>query len=151
MGERVLRLLLRNMLELSKQVVSLESAKQLKKLGVPQQSLFYWVENKSINDNLKVMINFSIGEHNSVHSSKEQYSRVASAFTVAELGELLPTNINGKAIFTEAFHGEWLVGYPEIYEDDVPFQTTEANARAYMLIYLIENKLITLTKEGVGV
>ena len=63
-----------------------------------------------------------------------------SAFTVAELGEMLPVYFS-----SEKHTKEWLAG---IVKQGVPNEMgaglTEADARAKMLIYLIENKLIPI-------
>jgi hypothetical protein len=66
-----------------------------------------------------------------------------SAFTVAELGEMLKEGME------RSFYSQkdgWTIEYTPI---DTPLLRmwgceTEADARAKMLIYLIENKLITL-------
>ena len=85
-----------------------------------------------------------------------------SAFTVAELGEMLPQYIriqHGRIKKKRDFHlymskcwkgdGRYYVGYMVLSGDEPDFTlcaelNTEANARAKMLIYLIENKLIKL-------
>ena len=79
--------------------------------------------------------------------------RDVAAFTVAELGEMLPECFlwNGETQVTltgSKYSGGWHVTYMSTkfqgkrainhFEDG----DTEANARAKMLIYLIENKLI---------
>jgi len=87
-----------------------------------------------------------------------------SAFTVAELGEMLPARIDlgenasypGRyAILECRKHADWEVVYI-IYRDGIGYilngyesgarfhEANEANARAKMLGYLIENNLITL-------
>jgi len=79
-----------------------------------------------------------------------------SAYTVAELGEMLPKQVQGfltEVVYLQqvmagqfiVFYGAengvaYIVGDEQISEGD----TNEANARAKMLIYLIENNLITL-------
>jgi hypothetical protein len=114
---------------IEQQVCSLELAKRLKELGVKQESLFYWQffpgHNFIIHDKDK-----------SNHYETETYS----AFTVAELGEMLP---------------DWNESVKRAYKDWVciirnkntdinwhSFGETEANARSKMLIYLLENGLI---------
>lgn len=111
-------------MELEKQVCSLELAKKLKELGVKQESLFWW----NISDGIVI---------------GEQYRRPPSisAFTVAELGEMLPGNFNT----IRRGDGSWLA-YDGNAADNVNHQEisdTEADARAKMLIYLLENNLLT--------
>lgn len=94
-----------------------------------------------------------------------------SAFTVAELGEMLPVYINYEGRPLEyycyttdeewvcdehnqptilsqprLYYAKYLRMQPEPKSIEVSDQT-EANARAKMLIHLIENKLITLEKK----
>ena len=131
-------------MQLEKQVCSLELAKKLKELGVKQESLFYWYYVK----NLKSWEIFSI--HEDVLRDKDD----VSAFTVAELGEMLPKelkiNISIAIMTSHNNTKKWCVYY---YTPTSPegskyhygqLEDTEADARAKMLIYLIENKLITL-------
>ena len=124
-------------MKLEDQVVSLEIARALKGLGVEQESLFYWEENK-INKGFKGRI---VSGNPSITND---WAIPSSAFTVAELGELLP-NIIGDYVLDQIKtiddqygliyrnNGKWL---HSVGED------TEANARGEMLIYLIENDLI---------
>lgn len=113
---------------LESQVVSLPLAKRLKELGVKQESLFYWSKHK--NDVPQVLFD-PIFPHSYV---------TCSAFTVAELGLLLPvmtTSYRG----TSKPSGKWCCEYDErtkFYAD------TEADARTLTLIHLIEQKLITV-------
>lgn len=108
-------------MEIEKQVCSLELAKKLKELGVKQESLFFWKPDGGW------------------HLSQKLGQHVISAFTVAELGEILPNYFVSGRI-------------NDNYQVEVPFEVprkyreakTEADARAKCLIYLIENKLITL-------
>ena len=64
------------------QVTSLELSKQLKKLGVKQESQFYWIK---IAGKWKVQW-FNFGEEFSEKIAKRK--DLISAFTVAELGEM---------------------------------------------------------------
>lgn len=123
-------------MKLEQQLVSLELAKKLKELGVKQESYFYW----DIHNELFVPLD----------STLNPYTQ-CSAFTVAELGEMLPYGcwtekmMAGMASYKE---GRWRC------TDDVNigsdnkvlkmYADTEADARAKMLIYLVENNLITL-------
>lgn len=152
-------------MKLSEQVVSLELAKRLKELGVKQEALYYWEHNCSVSDDEWTLSALDwhdslTGEWDDCHSlaGNEHYA----AFTVAELGEMLPMNVklpfsneNGCWLETQKENGQWSVLY-----DGVPcvgtqprnkvggrvlhreVAPTEADARAKMLIYLIENKLL---------
>ena len=80
------------------------------------------------------------------------YEKVASAFTVAELGEMLPAEMtdtgesNSYSMTTVNCDGFWVVAY-EVAGMKISEQMeaeTEADARAKMLIYLLENKLYRL-------
>lgn len=111
-------------MELEKQVCSLELAKRLKKLGAKQESVFYWVDYKSA---------WCLRE-------KAIQPQDCSAFTVAELGDMLPKLL--KTICSK--DGNWWV-----HTDDWSCcANTEADARANMLIYLIEEGLVN-PKESV--
>ena len=122
-------------MKLENQVVSLEYAKKLKEFGVKQESLFYW----SLGDDRNT---YEVKYQSYVSEVNEAPVGYYSAFTVAELGEMLPAGALGVYlnIFKNVDKG-WLVGYglEKTIEAD-----TEADARAKMLIYLLENKIITL-------
>jgi len=117
-------------MKLENQVTSLKLSKKLKKLGVKQESLFYWVNGKLFLKDKDDLVN----EH-------------ISAFTASELGERLPMELpedNDYVFETLCLSGSWVVQYnPHLHRKKVFGQVakTEANARAKMLIYLIENKL----------
>ena len=77
-----------------------------------------------------------------------------SAFTVAELGEMLPDEYPGDSesilmCFKVSGGKEWSKWYVRYQKDDLEetihteFAGTEADARAKMLIYLLENNLLT--------
>lgn len=136
-------------MKIENQVVNLELSKKLKELGVKQEGQFYWWGNR---EETKTIIAYR----------KELISEViipvgirdkgyCSAFTVAELGEILPTRIQDGHPFEletnkQAKKG-WAIRYYNysIQESRITFaDDNEANARAKMLIYLIENKLIDL-------
>lgn len=113
-------------MKLEQQVVSLELAKKLKGLGVKQDSLLWWTSDKQVVDtntaNLK--------------DTREIGRVLYAAFTVAELGEMLKTT----DYELPQFDGdEWSAGP---YFLGACKADTEADARAKILIYLLENKLI---------
>ena len=72
-------------MELKEQVVSLELAKKLKEIGVKQESLFWWDGYTNFEDEIKL----EYGKPDFVAGDAMFYS----AFTVAELGEMLPEEI----------------------------------------------------------
>lgn len=114
------------------QVSNLELAKKLKELGCKQESLYYW---------------HTIGGYVEVVRAEIVSQRVASAFTVAELGKMLPEQCHsGKTTSgTVAMNnGLWVsIFFDESkYPHKKEYADTEADARAKMLIYLLENKLI---------
>jgi hypothetical protein len=120
-------------MNLESQVVSLDLAKRLKELGVKQDSTFDWVLGDKPDFYLWLMPPFN---RENLKGWKEQYS----AFTVAELGEMLPIWHDS----CKREENDWHVRVFEKHKDNIchnSFDPTEANARAKMLIYLIENKL----------
>lgn len=129
-------------MNLESQVVSLELAKRLKELGVPQESLFYWGMISSDNGGNGNYCLFRFGS-----DEYEMCSFTASAFTVAELGEMLPWQTG----FYKNEAGDWRIAFTthpnEVYTPNNVYGDTEADARAKMLIYLIENGLVKMELE----
>lgn len=129
-------------MKLKQQVCSLELAKRLKELGVKQESLFYWYNKDDRNFLSEMTPNYSVTDG----------FIPFSAFTVAELGEMLPNIVMKDEQdwwFETLKNGSgtsWMVCYEAKDESDVIVfhADTEADARAKMLIYLLENNLITL-------
>jgi len=116
-------------MELKKQVVSIRLAKKLKKLGVKQESLFYWEMDFFKKGRIKGRI---ATQEKACIGSEVCFS----AFTVAELGEMLP-----KSYHSEKMNLMWgIFGCGGICQEI--YEKKEADARAKMLIYLIENNLI---------
>ena len=140
-------------LPLQKQVCSLELSQKLKKLGVPQESLWTWQ---------KTTRGYVLCQYTYEKTPSNEGDNRYSAYTVAELGEMLPlvvTTKSGEDHYLNCFraskwtNGEdellsWSIGYENgvFTNEEVQIQEakTEADARAKMLIYLLENKLITL-------
>jgi hypothetical protein len=127
-------------MKLSEQVCTLEQAKKIYALGVERRSLFYHFHGRI--------------EHEAFGS--EYYS----AFTVAELGVMLPhpssLNEMGGWLHNSECDTTSTDGLPWylLWEYDLDKENagfgrhivsgvTEAEARAAMLIYLLENNLVT--------
>jgi len=145
-------------MKLESQVCSLDLAKRLKELGVKQESLFYFMraEDKYAKESKYGHLKYGLSGYFGLNTEPYVLGMAGliglancidsvSAFTVAELGEMLPD-----LVVCEKGYSEWSVSYwwgnrnkklkpteCEVYSD-----TTEANARAKMLVYLLENKLI---------
>lgn len=123
-------------MKLENQVCSLDLAKRLRELGVKQESYFYWMEYG--NPHLLP------GKDSSIFYEKTWRKRV-SAFTVAELGEMLPIEyISQRRPHGSIDSGEYAWGCGRYGTDFAEVVETEVDARAKMLIYLIENKVITV-------
>lgn len=122
-------------MKLEQQVVSLEIAKKLKDLGVEQKSLWYWVyDEKDIT-------------HQVIRNEEpfiSDYQIKYSAFTVAELGELLPKDSHYDHCSTVKGYQWRVCAHDRAYRGELgrAFADTEADSRAKMLIYLKEHKLI---------
>lgn len=156
-------------MRLEDQVCSLELAKRLKKLGVKQESYFCYVKVDVPNETYSTqseakewgeffIVSFKL-EKKVYFEDKNDFEpqRVVSygcgccfwdlevkehysAFTVAELGEMLP-------LWWDSGKREDKDYICRVFEKNVTnthhsFGSSEADARAKMLIYLIENGLI---------
>ena len=111
------------------QVSDLESSRKLKELGVKQESLFYWTKL----DLKDWEIQQGIEEYSADYFGESIPSDGISAYTVAELGEMLLDNI------VTSRHGkQWYT----THENRRVTAPTEAGSKAMMLIYLAENGLL---------
>lgn len=128
-------------MKLEDQVVSLELAKKLKELGVKQESLFHWTETHIPYIEWVVKYN------------PQGLFQTLSAFTVAELGEMLPNIVQTGDTLSQPVTGKSnnkpgygcsLIDANRVTTHSLHQAETEADARAKMLIYLIENNLITI-------
>lgn len=129
-------------------VCSSDLAKKLKELGVPQRSVFWWLDRPG--SGLEVVIAW-LG-----YGANHGFQRCFAAFTSAELGEMLPESLNGQGWLSIRQGGEdggWGASYGHlsrrgdgsVWEPTKTMEAdTEADARAKMLIYLLENGLLTL-------
>lgn len=134
-------------MKLESQVCNLELSNKLKELGVPQDSVFAWVRlvvepypagtdrSRDEAGNTVVTTWFTRKEP-SRRTGNLREDFVAAAFTAGEMGEMLPM-----------LYKSWLVGPSEWWCSNQQSghheeAGTEADARARMLIYLIENGLL---------
>lgn len=124
-------------LPLESQVCSLESAKRLKELGFSQESLFYWVKNNQLDDRFFEVMYIA------PWNDKSQDFVHISAYTGAELGELLPWMYEENVRLYRSNDQEWRIAIisGKVISSNEGFNT-EDEARAKMLIYLAENGLI---------
>jgi len=146
-------------MKLEDQACSLELAKKLKELGVVQDSLWYWEEYRDDWMDLRATPKLVQG----YHTDKEQRdgnavesSTYYSAFTVAELGEMLkdgmvksyhPGGSGGELAWCSIYfvgEGRGIAGDATVSQHGA----TEAEARAKILIYLIENQLVGVKSFG---
>jgi hypothetical protein len=130
-------------MELQKQVCSLELAKRLKKLGLKQESIFYWdfYHVSFFGDWPRI-----ISRNDRADRPAADADRMYAAFTVAELGEMLPAyNWQYPYTFKMSSQTEWSSVWLSAKNQRIEKQftaNTEADARAKMLVYLLENKLM---------
>lgn len=116
-------------------VCSFEQAKKLKELGVKEPALFYWSIDKTTKEKaLKHQLTMSPQVQNVTGKYFDRYS----AYTVAELGVLLPDYI----VKTEKTYECILRWSDEIYHIMRFKSEMLAHAMADALIWLIENKYI---------
>lgn len=121
-------------------VTSLELSRKLKELGVPQTSYFYWwIDTYGIVKKQRL-------ECGKPHNPKNGWT-VCSAFLASELGEMLPNEIQAEPMGVNSGmldcvkhdNGSWSYRYIDVCERHAD---TEPDARAALLIHLIEQKII---------
>lgn len=138
-------------MNLEDQVTSLELSKKLLNLGVKQESIFVW-EYYDDQCHAVKFIPYAV-----VPNEMNKF-KLYSAFTVAELGKILPDFVKADKLFNNGnttlldLSGHFIKSQKKddeykIYIDcltkcTIFFSKNEANARAKMLIYLLENKLM---------
>lgn len=131
-------------MDLQKQVISLSQAKRLKELGIEGWTYFVFVKHKGQND--IPFIDNSLDLPDLSHLEE-----VAAAFTVAELGQMLPPrdgwytfySMHDKSWICTNVFDEDIVLFDDVEDDVSDTFETEAQARAAKLIHLLENNLVT--------
>jgi hypothetical protein len=128
-------------MNLEHQVCNLELAKRLKELGVKQKSLYVWKDQSGHGYSSDIIL----------FEGDVYDDRTWSAFNVAELGELIGTFRNEWAQgwddsgcfwrfqFGGRGCGSMMDGFGEKF--DALEEHTEADARAALLIHLVEQRL----------
>lgn len=144
------------MMPLEKQVCSLELSKRLKELGFKQESLFYWYQIDENHALYKVHVKTKSKEGlkalklGDLVYGRDPYEKMCgefihySAFTVAELGEMLPSSVKD---YYWKYEKNWYENCIQYQDDNFHIiaeinDKNEANARAKMLIYLLKNGLL---------
>ena len=141
-------------MKLENQVTNLELSKKLKDIGVKQESVWYWYEATKLASAKNEMQEI---KYWTLARSPLMAKEIYSAFTVAKLGERLPNYVSTSNCGggRNAERVDYLVCSNQnsreawIAKDTkevnwVSFRDrNEANARAKLLIYILENKLIT--------
>ena len=120
------------------QVCTPEQAKRLRELGVNQESLFIWILLESENTYLLLHAIDDINLY-------DNYT--FAAFTVAELGMLLPEFVNDHSIIYLKWHPDrFKIALSGIDHEHIEFTALiEADVRAQALIYILENDLMPKT------
>lgn len=138
-------------MKIEEQVCSFELAKKLKELGIEQKSLWYWCPCPTSSNPKYYYIYINSGYQyenikNDLKRHKEGHkSQICSAFTVAELGEMLPDDIISRRYSKESPEISYIVRGKE-EEGRLFEEKTEANARAKMVIFLIEKGYLKANK-----
>ena len=130
-------------MKLEHQVISLELAKRLKALGVPQKGHCLFAHYLNAGQPVDAIVDATMY---SEQDADYWDAKLIAAFTVAELGEMLPDlyyslrHAGDKKWACNLYMGARKDGaeYPNMHGD------TEAEARGLMLAYLIENNLMSV-------
>lgn len=138
------RVLGRKEMKLEDQVCSLELAKRLKELGVKQESLFYWHPEDYAARRRDIPPKWFLVDSKCLHPHLRN-GEACSAFTVGELGEILPKGFSSG--FRDISAGFRCTCRSKTIR--AIYGRNEADARAKMLIHLLENKPVPAGTDGV--
>ncbi len=141
-------------MKIENQVCSLEQAKKLKEVLGEVYGLFVYMENKALESDSKIMLSTQTESFKQMGGiAGSAFIKYYPAFTVAELGVML--EMDDDKHFLEYHYNNHVgvyecvlskrderhsTGFAEINQEE---GDTEAECRAEMLIYLLENKLTT--------
>jgi len=147
-------------MKIENQVCTLEQAKRLKELGVQQDaymSFVWFINSERVNLHRTITAKKLTDHAQKKYESANHNNKVCAAFTVAELGVMLPEdlyipykgNSGKKRKYPQHLHCFKQLKYSVNYTggESREFLTqhgdTEAEARATMLIHLLKNNLLT--------
>jgi hypothetical protein len=147
-------------MELEDRVVSLELAKEMKEVGVEQDSAFYWIQQGEYSDDWSEA--FIVAKKERDVCYKPALDGECSAPTVAELGEMLPGEI--QEIVGNAKQNRYYLDCGKIDSEHsyyvrytkhdmgntfyITHRRKEADARAKMILYLIKTGIIKAEEVG---
>ena len=121
------------------QVVSLKLAREMKELGVEEDSIFWWVKH------IKSGSNHYIWDLVYSKDENDLVNEYVSTYTVSELGEMLPCDYTTcRTLFSLMGRKRicWCCASPENAEDIYyEYADIEVNARAKMWIYLKKREI----------
>lgn len=131
-------------MKLEKQVNSLELGIKLQGMGVNEDSFWSWFNTTDRDDTPR--LNRTNENCPVCCLPKQTFEAKYPAFTVAELGDMLPDLCE-----TYRYKGEYNCQFfkKEDGKDKLVYSLwadTEANAKARMLVYLLENEIVTCNK-----
>lgn len=139
-------------MKIQNQVCTLQQAQKLKAIGIDQDTAFCFVESKGQNT-------FCLYTTEEIHIERGYTQDRVAAFSVAELGAMISDMIDQNDITVHSYFndhlGEWdcearrrienektgEMTWPIVNEEE---GDTEAEARASMLLWLLENKECTI-------
>lgn len=130
-----------------KYYISLDLAKRLKELSCPQESEFYWERPKCLEREEDAIGISGFRQYYLTYRGTNGFEKI-SAFTVGELGEMLPQGyVSGKIKNGYGVAPTMADGYKQynargILNKDIIPADNEAEARGLMLEYLYKEGLI---------
>lgn len=140
-------------MQLSQQVCSLEQAKRLKELGINQDAVFSWCGDQEMRlldygkDGVKYSNWTFVSNTHPINNMEADYrddvpsaKPFAAAYSCAELGVMLNATIIGATQSGELIERNW---HDDIEQEGFGLFDTEAQARAALLIKLLESGTIT--------
>lgn len=130
-------------MKLQDQVCAIEQAKKLKDLGVSQVGLFCYIGDSNPDPKYHTPYNLYYAEWANGTVGKSWFDNRLAAFTVAELGIMLPSGYESMHNTGEGWRCYDLNGQDVM---DGYGYVNEVEARADSIIHLLENKITTVAE-----